>query len=57
MQVTLTVISGPHLGREYSFEEHSSFIAGRSKKTQFRLLLHLAGCDGYLGGGSKHPPA
>ena len=37
MQVTLTVISGPHQGREFSFEEHSSFIAGRSKKAQFRL--------------------
>ena len=37
MQVTLTVISGPHQGRDFSFEEHSSFIAGRSKKAQFRL--------------------
>ena len=57
MQVTLTVISGPHLGCEYSFEEHSSFIAVRSKNAQFRLLLHLAGCAGYLGGGSNHPAA
>lgn len=37
MQVTLTVISGPHQGRAFSFEEHSSFIAGRSEKAQFRL--------------------
>lgn len=37
MKVKLTVIEGPHKGREFAFEEHSSFIAGRSKKAQFRL--------------------
>lgn len=37
MQVTLTVIAGPHAGREFSFSEHSSFLAGRSKMVQFRL--------------------
>ena len=37
MQVTLTVIAGPHAGREFSFSEHISFLAGRSKMVQFRL--------------------
>lgn len=37
MKVTLTAISGPHQGREFSFEEHSSFLAGRSKNAQFQL--------------------
>jgi len=37
MKVLLTVISGPHQGRTFEFEEHNSFIAGRSRKAQFRL--------------------
>ena len=37
MRVTLTVIAGPHEGREFSFEEHDNFMVGRAKKAQFRL--------------------
>jgi serine/threonine-protein kinase len=37
MKVTLTVIAGPHQGREFSFQEHDNFIVGRAKKAQFRL--------------------
>ena len=37
MRITLTVIAGPHEGREFSFEEHDNFIVGRAKKAQFRL--------------------
>ena len=37
MRITLSVIAGPHRGREFSFEEHSSFVAGRSRTCQFRL--------------------
>ena len=37
MRITLTITAGPHVGREFSFEEHQNFIVGRSKKAQFRL--------------------
>ena len=37
MNVLLTVTAGPHRGAVFSFEEHDSFIVGRSKKAQFRL--------------------
>lgn len=37
MGVTLKVIGGPHLGKEYEFREHDSFIVGRGKQAHFRL--------------------
>lgn len=37
MRVMLTVIAGPHEGREFFFEEHDNFMVGRAKKAQFRL--------------------
>jgi eukaryotic-like serine/threonine-protein kinase len=39
MRVTLTVKEGPHQGREFEFEEHDTFIVGRSARAQFRLPL------------------
>lgn len=38
MQVLLTVIDGPHKGREFSFTGHDTFLVGRSKRTHFQLL-------------------
>ena len=37
MQITLTVTTGPHAGREFTFDGHDNFIVGRSKAAQFRL--------------------
>src|SRR5947209_15494311 len=37
MRVTLTVTEGPHQGEVFAFEEHDTFIVGRSKDAQFRL--------------------
>ena len=37
MSVQLKVIGGPHLGKEYEFREHDSFIVGRGKQAHFRL--------------------
>jgi serine/threonine-protein kinase len=37
MSVQLKVIGGPHLGKEYKFLEHDSFIVGRGKQAHFRL--------------------
>src|SRR5262245_15345840 len=39
MPVRLTVKEGPHQGREFEFEEHDTFIVGRSARAQFRLPL------------------
>ena len=39
MRVTLTVREGPHKGRKFEFEEHDTFIVGRSARAQFRLPL------------------
>jgi serine/threonine-protein kinase len=39
MPVRLTVKQGPHQGREFDFEEHDTFIVGRSARAQFRLPL------------------
>lgn len=44
MRVSLKVVKGPHLGAEFVFEEHASFVVGRHRKTQFRLSL----ADPYL---------
>lgn len=37
MKVTLAVLSGPHQGKEYSFEGRDSFLVGRSKHSHFQL--------------------
>jgi eukaryotic-like serine/threonine-protein kinase len=37
MQINLTVIKGPHKGREFSFAEHDNFIVGRAEFAHFRL--------------------
>ncbi len=39
MPVALTVKEGPHQGREFEFDEHDTFIVGRSARAQFRLPL------------------
>ncbi len=39
MRVTLTVIDGPHLGAEFTFDQYASFVVGRHRRTQFRLSL------------------
>src|SRR5689334_10497002 len=39
MKVTLTVIDGPHQGREFTFDRHDTFIVGRSANAHFRLSL------------------
>ena len=39
MRVILKVVKGPHLGAEFIFEEHASFVVGRNRKAQFRLPL------------------
>ena len=37
MRINLTVIKGPHKGREFSFGEHDNFIVGRAEFAHFRL--------------------
>ncbi len=37
MQVTLTVVAGPHQGREFAFDARDNFIVGRGKQAHFRL--------------------
>lgn len=37
MRVTFTVTAGPHIGRQFVFSEHETFIVGRSNKAQFQL--------------------
>ncbi len=37
LRILLTVTSGPHQGREFSFDAHENFIVGRAKAAQFRL--------------------
>ena len=37
LQIVLKVTSGPHEGREFSFDGHENFIVGRAKSAQFRL--------------------
>jgi serine/threonine-protein kinase len=36
-RITLTVVTGPHRGRVFSFVGHDTFLVGRSKRTHFRL--------------------
>ncbi len=37
MNVFLRVTAGPHLGREYVFDRHDTFIVGRSSQVQFSV--------------------
>jgi pSer/pThr/pTyr-binding forkhead associated (FHA) protein len=37
MQVTLRVLSGPHTGRSFIFDQHSTFLIGRSDAAQLYL--------------------
>jgi eukaryotic-like serine/threonine-protein kinase len=37
MNVTLTVTAGPHVGREFAFDQHDTFLVGRSKDAHFQL--------------------
>lgn len=37
MRVTLAITRGPHVGCEFTFEEHDNFIVGRSRDAHFRL--------------------
>lgn len=38
MEILLTVVEGPHKGREFSFSGHDTFLVGRSKRTHFQLI-------------------
>ncbi len=37
MNVTLTVIAGPHTGREFTFDRHDTFLVGRARDAHFQL--------------------
>lgn len=37
MIVKLVVISGPHSGKEFAFEEHDTFLVGRAREAHLRL--------------------
>ena len=37
MQVTLRVLSGPHAGRTFTFDQHDTFLIGRSETAQLCL--------------------
>lgn len=37
MQVSLRVIAGPHTGRVFTFQQHDTFLIGRSESAQFCL--------------------
>jgi len=37
MRITLTVISGPHQGKEFMFAQHDTFLVGRSRHAHFQL--------------------
>lgn len=37
MQVTLRVLSGPHAGRSFTFDQHNTFLIGRSDAAQLCL--------------------
>jgi serine/threonine protein kinase len=38
MRIILTVIAGPHKGKEFSFDRHDTFLVGRSRHAHFQLL-------------------
>ncbi len=37
MRVVLTVVAGPHAGREFAFDRHDTFLVGRSADAHFQL--------------------
>ncbi len=37
MAVTLTVVAGPHLGKQFSFVHHDTFLVGRSAAAHFQM--------------------
>ncbi|HEX8098495.1 MAG TPA: FHA domain-containing protein, partial [Pyrinomonadaceae bacterium] len=37
MQITLRVLAGPHVGRTFTFNQHDTFLIGRSDKAQLCL--------------------
>src|SRR4029079_6192259 len=37
MRVTLHVVAGPQTGRDFTFEQHDTFMIGRSEDAQFCL--------------------
>lgn len=37
MQITLSVIAGPHKGQSFSFEEHDTFFVGRSERANLQI--------------------
>lgn len=37
MGITLTVIDGPHVGLEFTFDRHDTFLVGRSQHAHFQL--------------------
>src|SRR5436309_15396547 len=39
MRITLTVIDGPHQGRQFAFARHDTFLVGRSAHAHFQLPL------------------
>ena len=39
MKVILTVVEGPHQGARFEFQDHDTFLVGRSPDVQFRLPL------------------
>lgn len=39
MRITLTVIDGPHVGLEFDFDRHDTFLVGRSQHAHFQLPL------------------
>jgi len=39
MEVTLTVVKGPHAGARFAFSGHDTFLVGRSQTAHFRLAL------------------
>src|SRR5215217_5221567 len=37
MRVTLNVVAGPQTGTAFTFDQHDTFMVGRSEDAQFRL--------------------
>jgi hypothetical protein len=37
MHATLTVVAGPHVGKEFRFEGHDTFLVGRTRECHFQL--------------------
>ena len=37
MNITLSVTAGPHIGKDFAFERHDTFLVGRTKDAHFKL--------------------